>query len=150
MKNTILVLGILLSMLGCNKEEEIIPLDTTNIIGTWQLIARFDGGSPVPLREVDNGFLYEFKSDSTFSSSNTVGCRYNGVIGGLFSLSAFQSYSIITLKFLCDIDYIVEVEKKSSFEDNMLILRPNNPSCDEGCYDKFKKIAEEKKEVSAG
>ena len=56
----ILVL-VVISLLGCSKNDENDIITNDSIIGQWQLIERFDGGSLEPIQNIENGEIIFFQ-----------------------------------------------------------------------------------------
>ncbi len=127
MKNMNLLLSIVLFIASCGEEEPQAQLDTNSLYGTWQLIERFDGGSPIPNQTVQNGEVISFSSNNSYSNDS-------------FECSGTYSFNslIIELSVPCIttglLKYYVNIE------NNILKLTDYPSTCDEGCYDKYKRI----------
>lgn len=144
MKNLILILILNASLFGCAEENS--EAQNTSIYGRWQLVEIYDGGSVKPNQTIEDGYLYVFHSNQSFSSSRITGCPNDADIQGTFSLSTYQTFDILTLSIECDEQGSEQVMTDAyaySINGNMLTLSPKESTCDEGCYEKFKKIADE-------
>jgi hypothetical protein len=128
MKNMFLLLSILFFITGCSEEKT--EQQNNSIYGTWQLIERFDGGSPTPNQIVENGEIIVFSSDNSYSN-NTYQCDGNYNINN----------SIIEISVLCITTDLIKYS--FSIENNELKLTSFPSTCDEGCYDKYKRILSE-------
>jgi len=146
MKNMILLIGMLLTIAGCNKEEEIAQSETT-IYGTWQLIEIFDGGSLEPNQKIQNGYLIGFSLNGNLVTTNqTMGCpmSYDSLKGN-YLLTGVQNTNLLNMTYTCielD-DNKLEISYYFGFDNGDLLLTEVESTCDEGCYNKFRKIAEE-------
>lgn len=155
MRHTHFLLAIFFFIKGCSKEEIDLQVDKqplveieqiTNhvviieqqteehqvqqedsILGTWQLFERFDGGSPNPNQSIENGEIITFWSDSLYSNSTYL-------CDGKYKID--NSYIEISVKCLTS-DLLVYYY---SIEKGTLILSDSPSTCDEGCYDKYKRI----------
>lgn len=123
-----LLLSILFFITGCSEEKT--EQQNNSIYGTWQLIERFDGGSPTPNQIVENGEIIVFSSDNSYSN-NTYQCDGNYNINN----------SIIEISVLCITTDLIKYS--FSIENNELKLTSFPSTCDEGCYDKYKRILSE-------
>ncbi len=72
MKNMILILSMFFLFTGCEKKTK---LQETSIYGTWQLIERFDGGSPKPIQAVQSGKTINFSRQTCSKQSRNFCCR---------------------------------------------------------------------------
>jgi hypothetical protein len=125
MKKMIILFSLLLTLSSCSEDDKE-QVQENSIIGSWQLIERFDGGSPNPIQEVQNGKIISFNSEMIYTD-NSIDCD------GIYSLEN----SIINIDIPClDITFSYNF----SFENEFLLLTDNPSNCDEGCYDKYKKI----------
>lgn len=126
----ILILVITTSFTSCNKNEENNINPENSIIGTWQLIERFDGGSPTPIQNIENGEIIEFNLDLTYSN-NTFSCDGSYIINNsnIDILVPCISSDNLTYTF--------------SFENKYLLMTSIPSTCDEGCYDKYKRLNSE-------
>lgn len=124
-KSYLLLFYILLGTFhACDKEN--LP-QNDSLIGRWQLIERYDGGSPQPVQSVIDGKTVTFKTDKSLLDSFLPECP------GTFS----NDNSIITIDFDCRDDL---VKYSYRFEDEMLFFNSFPSTCIEGCYDKYKRI----------
>jgi len=142
MKNMILIFIMLFSATSCteNNSED----NTTNdskIIGQWQLVEIYESneGNINQWNSVDDGYLYTFNPDGTFTSS-----RFPECTTGIYSITD----TLLTLGYDCP-NFGIGVERPAgtfvesySFENNQLILVPTYMICDEGCGWKFSKTSE--------
>lgn len=128
MKNMFLILSIFFFITGCSEEE--IKQEENSINGTWQLIERFDGGSPTPNQSVENGEIITFSSDNLYSN-NSYQCDGNYSINN----------SIIEISVSCITTDLIKYS--FNIENNELKLTSFPSTCDEGCYDKYKRILSE-------
>ncbi|AZQ64946.1 hypothetical protein EI427_22230 [Flammeovirga pectinis] len=98
-----------------------------SIVGTWQRIQRYDGGSPDKLLEVEDGRIMSFSKDGKFS-------------GELYQCDGAykQSLSIISLTLPCRTESNSfasdEIEYEYSLDNNELKITPVESTCIEGCY----------------
>lgn len=125
-----------LTFLGCEKEAK--RLNTTELLGTWQLIEAdsdlTDGKTPA-MTEIYN---ITFNSDSTFTSG-----RYESCKKGTFSVIDDQrllfKYDCPEKQNLLGNGEQIEIFK---FNDGYLYLTPTYLNCIEGCNSKFRKISD--------
>ncbi len=123
MKNLIFI-SILLLFINCTDNSEIDVPNEERIIGTWQLVERFNGGSPQPHQTVKNGYTIAFLKDGT-STSPTYECDQ----------TYFVSENEITFEIPC---ISSKYNYNFFFKGDYLYLIAG--FCDEGCWNKFKKI----------
>jgi len=123
-----LILSVFILFTGCNEEE--VKQQENSLIGTWQLVERFDGGSPVPIQIIEEGEILVFGEDSSYSN-NSYQCNGTYIINN----------SIIEISAQCVTQDLIKFSY--SFENNALKLTGSPSTCDEGCYDKYIKIASE-------
>lgn len=128
MKNIYLILSVLFLFTGCNEEET--KQQENSFYGTWQLIERFDGGSPTPNQNLENGEVITFSSENLYSN-NSYQCD------GTYSINN----SIIEISIPCITSDLIKYS--FSIENNELKLTSSPSTCDEGCYDKYKRILSE-------
>lgn len=128
MKNMYLILSIFFFITGCSEEEK--KQQENSIYGTWQLIERFDGGSPTPNQSVENGEIITFSSDNSYSN-NSYQCDGNYNINN----------SIIEVSVSCVTTDLIKYS--FNIENDELKLTAFPSTCDEGCYDKYKRISSE-------
>lgn len=139
MKNLLLSLCMFFSLAACNEDEN--KEQDSMVIGSWVLTEIYgsDGGQG-SWNEVENGFVYTFNSNMTFTSTRFSECTY-----GEYSVTD----NLLTLKFGCEgFDTGIEnppgtFTENMSFEGEVLILSPDYMNCDEGCSYKFKRIKNE-------
>ena len=148
MKNMILTLVMLFFVTGCNEEEPKQQLDTASIYGTWQLVEKYDGGSLQPKQPVENGYLLSFDTLGKVITTDWLICdRPSGSwLYGRYSIQEVDNQESVIFEFFCPkLNKIIpDIERYIYFKYDSLILTPTNRvnSCDEGCAEKFKKIAE--------
>ncbi|MDB9873772.1 hypothetical protein OAC97_00745 [Flavobacteriaceae bacterium] len=130
MKTITLILITTFVAMGCNKSENVEQNSTNSkLIGQWQLIERFDGGSPIPIQVIENGVTISFNTDMDYSNSNyTCGT-------GSYNLAE----DLIKITIPCE---PAELNYTYDFENSDLLLTGYPFSCPEGCYDRYKKINE--------
>ena len=128
MKNMFLIVITLLIATECSEKE--IKQQENSVYGTWQLIERFDGGSPTPNQNVENGEIITFSSENLYSN-NSYQCD------GTYSINN----SIIEISIPCITSDLIKYS--FSIENNELKLTSSPSTCDEGCYDKYKRILSE-------
>jgi len=128
MKNMFLILSIFFFITGCSEEET--KSQENSIYGTWQLIERFDGGSPNPNQTIQNGEIITFSSQNIYSNDSY---QCNGTYN--FNNSILEiSASCITADLL---------KYTFTIENSELKLTAYPTTCDEGCYDKYIRISSE-------
>ena len=114
------VLTFALAIQSCDSDNG----PDTGLMGQWLLIQRYDGGGIDP---VNDGKTITFGEDTTFKDSFLPDCN------GTF----FLEKDTITINRPCHdepIRYLFSLDK------NKLVLLNIPSSCDEGCYDIFKRI----------
>ena len=128
MKNMYLILSVLFLFTGCSEEET--KQQENSIYGTWQLVERFDGGSPNPIQIIENGEILVFGQDNSYFN-NSYQCN------GTYNINN----SIIEILAQCVSQDLIKFSY--SLENNELKLTNSPSTCDEGCYDKYSKITSE-------
>lgn len=121
--NFFLGLIMVLIIQSCNNDGDGKGQEN-DITGQWLLFQRFDGDGIDP---VINGKTLTFTEENVFIDSFLTACQ------GTFSMDD----NTITIDMPCKdgpIQYVF------SFEENNLILAEFPSTCDEGCYDIYKKI----------
>jgi hypothetical protein len=128
MKNMYLILTTFFLFTGCSEEKS--KQQENSIYGTWKLIERFDGGSPIPIQTVENGEILILGNNGSYSNSS-----YSD--NGTFILNN----SIIEIS----IPNVTQDLIKFTYglENNELTLSSYPSNCDEGCYDKYIKLTSE-------
>ena len=126
----ILVL-VVISLLGCSKNDENDIITNDSIIGQWQLIERFDGGSLEPIQNIENGEIIFFKSDFLYSNSNYP-CTGNYLMNN-------DNIVEITVSCVSSENLLYTYD----FENGYLLFNSYPSTCDEGCYDKYKRFYSE-------
>ena len=141
MKNMILLfVTISFTAMSCEENENE---QETSIYGTWKLVGRFDGGSLEPNQSVENGYTLTLTlSGQAITTNETIGCTdsYEELFGS-FSMDKDQNADILSLSFECS-DQTVLANYYFGFDKESLLLTEQENTCDEGCYFRFKKIAE--------
>ncbi len=69
------VLTAFFLVFSCQKdtEETIVPLTTSNILGSWQLKSSYvSPGGDTEWGEVEDGYIFKFNSDATFTQNKTI------------------------------------------------------------------------------
>lgn len=142
MKTIYLILIAVISFTSCSENENQLRNDNDRkIIGQWQLIEVYEsnGGSINQWNSVDNGYLYTFNINGTFTSS-----RFSECSTGNYSITD----NLLTLDYDC-LNFDTGIESPAgtfvesyNFENDVLILVPTYMTCDEGCGWKFSKISE--------
>ncbi len=136
MKKMILSILPFFILLGCNQEEN--DVQRPSIYGTWQLIESYNvSGVDFYWREVPKELKYEFTIafNNTFRSTRYSDTEYSDCSGGNVKYDDVQ----ITFEDECGgpgLSYNYYID------GNKLTLIPNFLFCDEGCGDRFQKIAE--------
>lgn len=124
MKTQILIFSILFSFIACSSNEE--SLEEQTLLGNWKKTARFDGGSPSPLMDVENGNVISFSELGAYSDSLFPDCE------GTYELMD----DTFVVENLCDRE---RSEYSYSFENGKLIIAFIPSSCIEECYDVYTK-----------
>jgi hypothetical protein len=131
MKNVIfLVISFLFLTAACSDDDSGMTATPsgTSIVGEWQLVETFDGGSPQPIRSVSNGNIINFTADNIYEDSS-YSCE------GIYTISNENN---LTIDFPCspNLEYRANIE----LEDNFEILFIRIQGCIEGCYSKYKRV----------
>ena len=140
MKNNISILPVFLFVLiACSNSENQEINKLNRIVGTWQLteIGLGDGRSSSSGTVIENGYKYTFNENGTFSSN-----RFDQCSEGSYSVSSNH----LILDYNCK-DFSTGIENPPgtfieifAFSEGFMFLSPTYMNCDEGCYNKFKKI----------
>ena len=140
---------LFLLQISCSKSDSN-PNIPKELIGKWQYV-EFYGGNPdengnYPQNLITNGYVVDYKSDGTFTSTegeyNDIFYGINPLVGldhGTFSVS---SENIITMIYTNDVDTYT-INKKLNFNSDFeLIFDYNVPVIlyDEGFAQKLNKI----------
>jgi hypothetical protein len=150
MKNLFFLILPLLFVISCNEEkveEELEPIDKDSLYGKWQLVEEWDGVMSDPY-EVEDGYYRTFNSDSTcniswsFKNCDNAKCAY--------ILSGDNIGEIMEIEYTCHDNGETEINStvfRYELEDGFLKLTPHEDvsTCDEGCWERFKKVANEEK-----
>ncbi|MDN3668144.1 lipocalin family protein [Echinicola jeungdonensis] len=134
MKSNFIFLFIFLLM-GCQVHDEKSPYEKNpeGLLGKWQIVERtFSIGGPPQTEEVENGAIFNFKAESTFTTSGFDQC-YEGT----FSVDGDE----LTLTSLCQVEEAENsIVYQMSFQEDFMELFPIDPICIEGCSKKLKKL----------
>jgi len=126
----------LLLGLSCEKDahENSVPLNAVKIVGSWQIISEsYSIGGPQIRVEVENGGIYNFVLDGTFTFKYEIDSAFN------FSGTYKYEQEILTISYLREEEH--EVRKlKALFDDNKVVLIPWDPICIEGCSTTLQKL----------
>ncbi|MFD2828299.1 hypothetical protein ACFSYG_17600 [Leeuwenhoekiella polynyae] len=120
--NFFLGLTMAMAIQSCDNDDDGKGQEN-DITGQWHLYQRFDGDGIDP---VDNGKTLTFTEENNFIDSFLPDCQ------GTFSMDN----DTITIDMPCKDEPIQYV---FSFEEMNLILVELPSTCDEGCYDIYKK-----------
>ncbi|RNL75563.1 hypothetical protein ED312_21340 [Sinomicrobium pectinilyticum] len=127
---TILGMLFLLSVLGCSEDSDVT--DDRFVTGKWQMTRKYvsTGGNNVRWDTVKDGEIYQFKTDSTFTS-NATDCQE-----GKFSVKGDS----LRLDFNCNYDVEPQI-MRFYFEGGDLVLSPLSPTfCIEACLYRYERI----------
>lgn len=140
MKTIYLILVAMISFSSCTEDEnQLRTQNDRKVNGQWQLIEVYEsnGGSINQWNTVENGYLYTFNADGTFTSSRFSECSSGNYI---------VTDTLLTLEYGCP-NFSTGIESPAgtfiesySFENDELILVPTYMTCDEGCGWKFSKV----------
>lgn len=119
---SVLLATLLPSCSGDNGNNQV-----NSLIGEWQMIERYDGGSPQPVQHAENGKTIVFNGSGTFTDSFLENCS------GTYSLSG----DTITIKRSCKLE---NEQYRFGHENGRLRLMAIPSTCDEGCYEIYKRI----------
>lgn len=130
---------ILILITSCKNDDEPI---NDSLFGKWQLIEEYDGaifGS----HPVENGYIMKLNADSTITTTHpTIGCPENyDLLNGTFETTTDNKGKLLIIELTCgssslNIGYYYGVDSKG-----FLVISPKEPTCDEGCSSKFKRLA---------
>ncbi|MDC6406332.1 MULTISPECIES: hypothetical protein [Flavobacteriaceae] len=116
-------LAMVFTFQSCN-DDDGKKNQENELTGQWLLFQRFDGDG---IDSIDNGKTLIFTEDGVIKDSFVPNCD------GMFSIEK----DTLTINRPCHDEPIRFLFK---FEENNLILTSIPSTCDEGCYDIFKKI----------
>ncbi|MBF2708278.1 hypothetical protein [Flavobacterium soyangense] len=131
---TLIYLPILLFLtMSCSKSNND-DSSKPSIIGKWKLIELYnsDGGTSPTWHTVTNGYVLEFFSNGTFTSTKHIECTTGSYI--------ISPTNEVNMTYNCvgfTNSYLEKVETNTSLQ---LILKPTYMNCDEGCSVKFEKV----------
>jgi len=131
---TLIYLPILLILtMSCSKSNND-DSSKPSIIGKWKLIELYnsDGGTSPTWHTVTNGYLLEFFSNGTFTSTKHIECTT-----GSYTISPTNEVNMTYNCVSFTNSYLEKVETNTSTQ---LILKPTYMNCDEGCSVKFEKV----------
>lgn len=124
---TLLIFAVIAS--GCSEESDTVSGDVS-ITGKWQRIESYvSPGGETQWKTVKDGRIYNFKTDSTFTS-NGPECPE-----GTFSVNS----DTLRLEFHCNYEETPRA-MKFYFEGGDLFLTPVSPACVETCLYKYERI----------
>lgn len=132
------ILFLLLGLSSCDKDnskEDNIPLNASKIVGSWQLVeAYISPGGDATWQTVEDGDIYNFNIDGTFSQTNTFENAYDR--SGNFTYDK----AMLELTFTID-----EEEKWQTFnvdmDENTMSITPSGPTiCIEACLYRYEKL----------
>ena len=133
------VILIVILITSCTQDDTPI---NDSLFGKWQLIEKYDGGSPKPNQAVENGYIMNLNTDFTVSTTNpTIGCPENyDHLNGTFETTTNDKGKLLSIELTCgnssmNIEYYYGVDSKG-----FLVITPKESTCDEGCSSKFKRI----------
>lgn len=128
---------LLLLMSACEKssEEKNIPLIVNNLAGKWQLSETYiNPGGATEWMDVENGSIYTFAIDATYSLMNTSEATFD------------ESGTYKVKKDTLEVTYELNGETKVKgfhlvMTDTSITLFPAYPViCTEACLSRFKKL----------
>lgn len=125
MKTQILFFSIFFSFIACSSDDNSSEEQT--LLGNWKKTARFDGGSPSPLMDVENGNVISFSELGTYSDTLFPDCE------GTYKLMD----DTFVVENLCDRE---RSEYVYSIENGKLIVAFIPNSCVEECYEVYTKL----------
>ena len=131
---TLIYLPILLILtMSCSKSNND-DSSKPSIIGKWKLIELYnsDGGTSPTWHTVTNGYLLEFFSNGTFTSTKHIECTT-----GSYTISPTNEVNMTYNCVSFTNSYLEKVETNTSTQ---LILKPTYMNCDEGRSVKFEKV----------
>ncbi len=129
MKTILVLFGLIFSLTSCSDDEN--KVQENSIIGTWKLVEVYGSdGANGQWNPIENGYTYNFTEPNVLIS-NRFPCN------GIFST---QSDSL-AISFDCG-DNQFNMIYGISFDGQNLILSPDPINCDEGCAEKYEKLAE--------
>ena len=128
MKKAIFVF-FLISALACDSETmgTDLQLEISKIAGSWQVITQsYSIGGPLIIETIEDGGIYEFVLDGTFTFKNAKNVNLD-----FLGKYTFEE-EILTLDYIL-FDEPVTRTLKAQFAKDTLELVPINPMCIEGC-----------------
>tara|TARA_R110000787_G_scaffold96803_4_gene200344 strand:- start:2357 stop:2806 length:450 start_codon:yes stop_codon:yes gene_type:complete len=136
LKNSIFIIALVLFFFACSKNN---TEDNISIIGKWQLIeyCEDNGGGTLGCVDVENGLVYNFNDNGTFSVSSTLSTCLNGTFTNNTTY-IFLEYSNNENCSLSDDVYILDyifIDEKLKLEASV-----ENQNCDEECFGRYKNI----------
>lgn len=129
MKKIVIVLAIIFTLVSCCQNEQDVATENS-IYGTWQLFERYNGLSPLPLTTIKNGEIKTFSSENKYTSSFHDKEGKFIIKGSIIEVS-IPELTQDTIKFVF------------CLKDNILNLSSFPSSCDEGCYDSYRRITDD-------
>ena len=131
---TIFYLSVLFfGLFSCSKSDNNTT-SNPSIVGKWKQTELYNsnGGTSPTWHTVTNGYILEFFSNGTFTSTKHIEC-----ITGSYTISPTNE---VIMTYNCagfTNSYLEKVETNTSTQ---LILKPSYLNCDEGCSVKFEKV----------
>ena len=95
MKTLVLIFSILISLSGCNDNDNRNKQETS-IVGSWQLIKRTSNNiddSPNYWENIDNGHNIIFRENLNYESNEFTACE-NNINQGIFKLNKVSNDSV--------------------------------------------------------
>jgi hypothetical protein len=133
MKKLILFVFALVFFACHDSDTDSAPPPPVEFVGAWQVVESYMGiGPPGEWQDVNDGAVYIFNADLTFSVS------YGSECSGTYR---FEN-DTLTLYYPCN-NTTPEVKYSAVIQpDNLLRLAPINPMCIEGCGRRLRKIGD--------
>lgn len=130
MKTIVLSFLCFISFFSCSDDEN--KPQENSIIGSWKLVEIYGSdGTDAHWTPIENGYTYSFTGSNTLIS-NRFQCN------GTYS----NQTDSITINFDCPENQF-NGTYGISFENDNLILSSDPLDCDEGCAEKYKRVASE-------
>lgn len=152
MRDLFFLIMPILMFVSCKGSEtkDPEPIDKDSIYGKWQLVEIW-GGATSGSTYVEDGYFYTFNSDSTCSTNYFVLCKTDEeLLVGTYGLYEDEEGKIMKMRIECE-DRQDGIIPNSLFrykmDNGFLKLTPHESvnTCDEGCYRRFEKVANEEK-----
>jgi len=133
MKNIVFFIVPFLLIMGCSKDNT----DDKSIIGKWKMVelCLSDGGTTT-CNEIENGLIYYFKNNGTFTSielgSNCTNGTYTYNTTDIFLEYNDENCSLTGDLYILDFNFINEKLKLAASIENQF--------CEEACYGFYNRI----------